>query len=149
MHLTDRGVTLMHLLVGLAVLGVLSATALLSYQHALSGWRLSAAARQVVMDLKLARARAILDSSSLRVYFTVPGSSYQHERQQPSGSNVAVGRATTLPSDVTIIGCTAVGGGISFRPRGHAGAFGTVMLRNADGDQRAVVVDIVGRTRVQ
>ena len=145
----DCGFTLLHLLIGLAVLGVLSATALLSYRHALSGWRLSAAARQVVMDLKLARARAILDSTSHRVHFAVPGSSYQHERLQPSGSYVAIGRATTLPGDVTIIGCTATGGGISFRPRGHAGAFGTVTLRNADGDQRAVVVDIVGRARVQ
>ncbi len=149
MRLSDRGFTLLHLLVGLTLLGVLSATALLGYERALSGWRLSAAVRQVVMDLKLARARAILDSTSHRVHFPVPGSSYQHERQQPSGSYVAVGEATALPGDVTVIACTGTGGGISFRPRGHAGAFGTVTLRNAEGDQRAVVVDIVGRTRVQ
>jgi hypothetical protein len=50
---------------------------------------------------------------------------------------------------VAVIGCSGAGSGISFRPRGHAGAFGTIALRNRDGDERAVVVDMVGRVRVQ
>jgi prepilin-type N-terminal cleavage/methylation domain-containing protein len=144
-----RGFTLLELLVGLGLVAVLSGTALLGYRRMVAGWRLNAAARQVVMDLKLARARAILDSTTHRVHFPVLGSSYQHERQQPSGAYVAVGPPTALPSDIAVIGCTGAGSGISFRPRGHAGAFGTITLRNDGGDQRAVVVDIVGRTRVQ
>ena len=144
-----HGFTLLELLVGLGLAAVLTGTALLGTRRSVAGWRLSAAARQVVMDLKLARARAILDSATHRVRFTVPGSSYQHERQQPSGTYVAVGPAPPLPSDVAVIGCTGAGTGISFRPRGHAGAFGTITLRNVDGEQRAIVVDIVGRTRVQ
>ena len=144
-----RGFTLLELLVGLSLVAGLTGTALLGARRSIAGWRLSAAARQVVMDLKLARARAILDSTTHRVRFAVPGASYQHERQQPSGTYVAVGPATQLPVDVAAIGCTGAGSGISFRPRGHAGAFGTVTLRNADGDQRAIVVDIVGRARVQ
>lgn len=144
-----RGFTLLELLVALGLVAVLTGTAVLGYRRMVAGWRLNAAARQVVMDLKLARARAILDSTTHRVHFRVPGSSYQHERQQPSGEYVAVGPPTALPSDIAVIGCSGAGSGISFRPRGHAAAFGTITLRNDGGDQRAVIVDIVGRTRVQ
>lgn len=148
--MTNRcGFTLLELLVALALIAVLTGTALLGYRRALAGWRLSAAARQVVMDLKLARARAILDATSHRLRFAVPGTSYQHERRRASGTYEASGPPTSLPTDIVIAACTAVGSGISFRPRGHAGTFGSVTLRNSDGDQRAVVVDIVGRTRVQ
>jgi len=145
---TQRGFTLFELLVAVALAAALAGAALLGARRALAGWRLSAAARQVVLDLKLARARAILDSANHRVRFSVPGTSYQHERQRPSGAYEASGLPTQLPDDVTVVACTAAGSGVSFRPRGNAGAFGAVTLRNADGDLRAVVVDIVGRIRV-
>jgi len=144
-----RGFTLLELLTALALVTVLTGIALLGFARTLAGWRLSAAARQVVMDLKLTRARAILDSATHRLRFPVPGASYQHERQRPSGAYEPVGPPTQLPADIQVVDCTGAGSGISFRPRGTAGAFGTVTLRNRDGDQRAVVIDIVGRTRVQ
>ena len=143
------GSTLFELLIAIALIAVLTGAALLGYQRALAGWRLNAAARQVVMDLKLTRARALLDGATHRVHFTVPGTSYQHERQRPGGAYEAVGPATELPADVEVVGCTGAGTAISFRPRGIAGAFGTVALRNRDGGERDVVVDIVGRLRVQ
>jgi prepilin-type N-terminal cleavage/methylation domain-containing protein len=144
-----HGFTLLELLIVLALVAGLSGLALPSYQRLLAGWRLSAAARQVVMDLKLARARAILDAATHRLRFAVPGASYQHERQRPSGTYDASGPPTALPAEVETVACTGAGSGISFRPRGQAGAFGTVSLRHRDGGQRAVVVDIVGRIRVQ
>jgi len=146
----DRsGFTLLELLVAVSLASVLTGAALLGYQRMLASWRLDAAARQIVMDLKLARARAILDSATHRVRFAVPGGSYQHERQRPSGAYEASGPPTALPADVEVAACTAAGSGISFRPRGYAAAFGTVALRNRDGQMRSVVVDIMGRMRVQ
>src|SRR5262245_3253281 len=146
---TARGLTLLELLIALSLCAVLTGTAVLGLHRMLATWRLSAAARQVLMDLKLARARAILGSAAHRVRFPVPGTSYQHQRQRPSGTYESIGPPTELPPDVAIVGCSGAGSGISFRPRGHAGAFGTVTLRNRDGAERAVVVDIVGRLRVQ
>jgi prepilin-type N-terminal cleavage/methylation domain-containing protein len=144
-----HGFTLLELLIAVSLGAVLAGTALLGYRRMLAGWRLDAAARQVVMDLKLARAWAILDSATHRVRFAVPGTSYQHERQRPSGTYEPNAPPTVLPPDVEIADCTGAGSGISFRPRGYAAAFGTVALRNRDGATRAVVVDIMGRMRVQ
>jgi prepilin-type N-terminal cleavage/methylation domain-containing protein len=148
--MTDRrGFTLLELLIALTLCAVLSGTALLGYRRMLSGWRLNAAARQVVMDLKLARARALLSGATHRVRFAVPGASYQHERRRRSGTYEPIAPPTELPPDVEILACSAPGSGISFRPRGNAAAFGTIALRNGDGEERSVVVDIVGRLRVQ
>jgi prepilin-type N-terminal cleavage/methylation domain-containing protein len=144
-----RAFTVLELLIALSLCLVLAAIGLLGYQRTLAAARLSNAARQVVMDLKLTRARAILGAASHRLRFPVPGTSYQPERQRPSGTYEPLGAATDLPPDVSVVGCSGAGSGISFRPRGHAGAFGTVLLRNRDGAERAVIVDLVGRTRVQ
>ena len=143
------GFTLLELLIALALVAALSALAVPGMGRMLAGWRLNAAARQVVMDLKLARGRAISESTTRRVRFPVPGRAYQHERQRPSGTYTAAGPATQLPDGVSVADCTAAGSGIGFRPRGYAATFGTIRLRNDDGDERLVVVDIAGRMRVQ
>lgn len=145
----SRGFTLFELLIALALAGVLGAVAVPAVQRQLERLRLAAAARQVVMDLKLARARAIAGGAAQRVHFAVPGGSYQHERQRPGGAYAPTGPATALPDGVRVVDCTAAGDGIGFRPRGHAITFGTVTLRDAAGDERRVVVDIAGRMRVQ
>jgi prepilin-type N-terminal cleavage/methylation domain-containing protein len=147
--MTRHGVTLLELLIALALLGVLGAVALPSAQRPLERWRIGAAARQVVMDLKVARARAIVGGAAHRLHFAVPGTSYQLERQRPGGAYAAIGPATVLPDGVRVVDCTAAGDGIGFRPRGHAITFGTLTLRNDSGDERQVVVDIAGRMRVQ
>ena len=147
--MSSRGFTLLELLIVIALTAVLAGAALLRGPRLIAGWRLAAGARQIIMDLKLARARAILTSATHRVHFFAADATYRHERQRPSGTYDPIAPATGLPTSIAIAGCTAAGSGISFRPRGNAGAFGTVTLRNAYGEQRAVVVDIVGRVRVQ
>lgn len=147
--MSRRGFTLLELLIAVALAGVLSAAAVPAVQRQLERWRLGAAARQVVMDLKVARGRAILGGATQRLRFAVPGASYQLERQRPGGVYAASGPPTPLPDGVRVVDCTAAGDGIGFRPRGHAITFGTVTLRNASGDERQVVVDIAGRLRVR
>ncbi|MEO8601833.1 MAG: GspH/FimT family protein [bacterium] len=142
------GFTLVELLVALALIAALSGIAIPDLRRAMAGWRLNAAARQVVMDLKLARSRAIIGGASARVHFIVPSNRYQHERQR-GGAYVATDPPTLLPDDVAIIDCTAAGDGVGFRPRGLAATFGTIALRDGLGNERRVVVDIAGRMRIQ
>lgn len=141
--------TLLELLIALALAGVLIGIAVPALNRPRETWRLQAAARQVVMDLKLARARAIASGTSQRLRFAVPGAAYQHERQRAPGAYAASGPATALPDGVTVADCTAAGDAVSFRPRGHAASFGTITLRNRYDETRRVVVDIAGRLRVQ
>jgi Tfp pilus assembly protein FimT len=144
-----RGHTILELLTAVGLVAIIGAIAIPQGMRMLAGWRLAATARQVVMDLKLVRAQAILTSTTQRVRFAVPGATYQQERQRPNGTYEAIAPPIRVPADVQIVGCTAAGSGIGFRPRGNAATFGTVTLRNGVGDQRAVIVDMVGRVRVQ
>ena len=146
---TQRGLSLLEVLVALSVALLVAGAAIAQYGTMLSGWRLNAAARQVVMDLKLTRARAMTTETDHRLLFTEQTSGYQRQQKQPSGTYANDGPAIALPDGITVIGCTAVASSVTFRPRGHASTFGTITLTNADGGQRQIVVDIVGRMRVQ
>lgn len=146
--MSARGFTLLELLVALALFAATAGLAVPAWQRQLDTWRLAAATRQVVMDLKVARARAISAGATYRVRFPEDAAHYVLERQQSGGAYAAAAPATALPDGVRIDACTAAGSGVSFRPRGHAATFGTITLRNPSG-VRQVVVDIAGRLRVQ
>jgi prepilin-type N-terminal cleavage/methylation domain-containing protein len=150
MHRTTHhpGFTLLELLVAVTLSGALAAIGVLRWSDMMSGWRLGAAVRQIVLELKVARMQAVSENTDRRVRLPVPGSSYLRERRE-SSAYVADGRATALPEGVDVIDCTAKGSAITFRPLGHASTFGTIRLRNEDGAERSIVVDMAGRLRVQ
>lgn len=147
--MTRDGFTLFELLVAVSLAAVIGAAAVPALRRSLEGWRMNAAARQVVMDLKQARGRAIAESASHRLRFAPAAARYQLERQRAGGAYTPVGPGTALPPGITVVECTAVGDSVTFRPRGHAATFGTIRLRNTTGEERSVIVDIAGRMRVQ
>ena len=142
------GLTLLEILVALAVCGALAGIALLQFADMMSGWRLGTAARQLVLELKVVRMQAVSENTDHRLRLAVPGSHYLHERRE-AGVYVADGPSTELPRGVNVVDCTARGSAITFRPLGHASTFGTIRLRNEDGAERSIVVDMAGRLRVQ
>jgi prepilin-type N-terminal cleavage/methylation domain-containing protein len=144
-----RGLTLLEVLVAMTLAGALAGIALLNFVNMMSAWRLAAAARQIVLELKVARMQAVSENTDHRMRLPFPGSSYLRERREAGGTYVADGPATELPRGVEVVDCTAAGSAITFRPLGHASTFGTIRLRNEDGAERAVVVDMAGRLRVQ
>lgn len=144
----SSGFSLLELIVVMSLGVVLATISVPAYQ----GWRpslnLRMAARQVVMDLKVARMRAVAQNVDHRILFPVGGGGYQFQRRGLAQYEDD-GPAVTLPVGVTIAGCSARDSAISFRPRGNAGSFGTVVVQNGDGDVRSVIVDIAGRIRVE
>lgn len=147
--MNTRGLTVLELLVVVALLGIVGAMATPNIGAWRAQWRLAAAARQVVMDLKVARTRAIADVGGHRVRFAVAGANYQHQVQTSGGLYVDEGVAVSLPDGIMILACTASGAAIGFRPRGNAGTFGTITLRNESGMVRRIVIDLVGRMRIE
>ena len=142
------GFTLLELAVVLGLLSILGALAILNHQTIRARWHLSAAARQVTLDLKLMRMRAITRNVSHRLLFAAGSDRYRRQRQ---GGSVYLddGPAVVLPRGIVVTDCTAASDAISFRPRGNAASFGTVTLQNVLGEVRHVIVDITGQVRME
>jgi len=144
-----NGLTLLEMLVALSLGSALAGAATLQYRRALPKWELKAATREIVLDLLQVRTQAIAEGRPFRLVFSVPGSSYERQRRSDDGRYESDAPPVALPSHVEIVECTARGAAISFYARGHAGSFGTLTLRNSDGELRRIVVDIAGRIRVE
>jgi prepilin-type N-terminal cleavage/methylation domain-containing protein len=144
----QTGVTLFELLVALTLLAIVAGTATLFYPAILANWRLDAAARQIVLDLQRVRLQAIAEGASHRLRFSLQANTYRFQRKvhQTYEDDAP---AASLPLGVTVAACTAGAASISFHPRGHAGTFGTITLLSPTGRQRQVIVDMVGRARIQ
>jgi hypothetical protein len=136
------------LLVALSIAAVATGAAVLGLNRSLAGWRLNATVRQVVMDLRVTRVRAMSEKVDRRLRLPA-GAAYQPQRKAPNGTYVDDGPPTALADGIRIVACTGAGSSISFRPAGYAGAFGTITLADGLGGERRVIVDIAGRTRVQ
>jgi Tfp pilus assembly protein FimT len=148
LHSNTGGLTLLELLVTLSITAIATGTALLGLNRSLAGWRLNATARQLVMDLRVTRVRAMSENVDRRLRLP-SGGAYQPQRKAPNGTYSDDGPPTALSDGIRIVDCTGAGSSISFRPAGYAGAFGTVTLADALGGERRVIVDIAGRARIQ
>ena len=143
-----QGLSLLELLVAVALVSVAAGIGAINHHAVRPHLLLGMAARQVVMELKVARMHAVARNANHRVVFPSGGSNYQRQRKQGS-SYIDDGAPVPLPAGVVISGCNAVGSAIGFRPRGNAATFGTVTLQNAGGEVLRVIVDIAGAVRVQ
>ncbi len=143
-----KGWSFVEVTTGLFLVATVTTMFVFQWQHAREGMALRTAARQVMLDLLGIRLRAAATNRSHRLVFPAAAASYQ--RQWRIGSTYTnVGPPVSLPAGVTVASCNAAGQAITFRPRGNAATFGTIVLRNRRGAQRQVVVDIAGRVRLQ
>jgi len=142
------GFSVLELIVTLALVAVVAALGVLSHHALRPEINLSMAARQVVMDLKVARMRAVARNVNHRIVFPTGDSSYR--LQHKTGTTYSDdGQPVPLPAGIVIASCTATASAIGFKPRGNAATFGTVTLQNGKGEARRVIVDIAGEVRVQ
>ena len=147
--MTDaNGFTFLELIIVLTIAAILAGISVLSHQALRPGLDLNAAARQVAMDLKVMRIRAVSDHVNHRLVFTEETDSYQPQRRNGS-SYRNDGAPLSLPHGIVVATCAANDRAIGFGPRGNATSFGTVTLRNSKNDVRQVIVDIAGQVRVQ
>jgi Tfp pilus assembly protein FimT len=143
-----HGFSILELVVALGLASALAGISVLGHNAVRPSLDLLTATRQIVMDLQATRMRAVARNSNHRIVFSEGGSNYRLQRQSGGAYNDE-GAPIALPSGITIVACTAQNAAVSFRPRGSAGSFGTVIVRNVDGHTRSIVVNITGHVRVQ
>ncbi len=142
-----RGFSLLECVIALSIAAVLAGGAVLAHQAIRPQLDLGQGARQVMMDLKVARMRAVTGHATYRVLFGDGDATYQPQRRN-GNAYVDDGAPIALPRGIAIVDCNTHDHSISFVPRGNAGSFGTITLRNPQGDTRRVSVNIAGQIRV-
>ena len=147
--MNNGGITLFEVLTALALTSILAGTAVANFRTTRHQWQLEVATRQIALDLRAARVKAIASSTTHRLRFEAPGSRYDREISTANRIFIRDGETRDLPRGTTVTKCNGRNSAISFRPRGNAGSFGTITVANANGDTRDIVIDMAGRVRIR
>ena len=143
-----RGFTLLELVVAVGLIGVLTSLAAFRAVAWLPELRLEMATRQIVLDLRRSRGQAMAEQRHRRLVFTPADETYRLQHRAGAVYENE-GAPVSLPPAIDLVDCSAANAAIGFAPRGTAASFGRVTLRNRNGRERQVIVDMVGRVRVQ
>jgi len=139
---SERGFTVMELMVVVGLMAIISAIAMPSFVSWLPSYRLSAGARQVAADLQLARMKAISQNTTYRLNILGGGTQYQLEKD--AGFTLESG-PFTLPEGIT---ASPTGPTAEFLSRGTASATDTITISNGSAT-RVVCVKTVGRVHIE
>ncbi len=147
---TTRGFTLIELMVVIALIAILTAIAIPSYQTFMVRSRLKGAARQVMSDLMNARMMAVSLNQNVKVHIEGDGHTYQiwsdANNDGTVASNEGVNISKDLHQDYHDVALSKTNDPI-FNPRGAASQFGTVTVTNSAGS-RNITVAMSGRVAV-
>ncbi len=141
---TDRGYSLMELLVACAIAGAVMGAAAPRIPAMLSSFALQNTTFQIANDLRLARERAIATNGKGRIVFA--SGNYRLRRETPPGSDSYVddGAVRTVPDGTTV---TPNPVDPTFDSRGLVTAPYTITIANAS-NTKTITVTAIGRVVV-
>ena len=141
----SRAFTLIELLVAMGLAAILMAIAIPAFMTWLPTINLSSGARQLGIELQLARTKAVSQNTTYRIVFpALPAATYTVERFS-GGAYVTESGPLNLPPGITV---TVVSAAFNFTTRGTATSTSTITLRNINGVTTTVTVNPVGRVRI-
>jgi prepilin-type N-terminal cleavage/methylation domain-containing protein len=133
---TGAGFTVLELIVALAIVALVTASALPAWNSFIASYNLSSSARIVHSELQTLRIRAAAENVGFRLAYAAGGAAIDIER---AGAMVA---RKPLPRGISI----TQSGSVAFSPRGTASA-NRVRLSNGERSCRQVIVSATGRVR--
>jgi hypothetical protein len=139
---SQRGTTLLELLIVLGCAAVVISGAVPGYVRMSQAWRLRGGMELVFTSLQWGRAYAVSSNSSLAFYVADDGGSCWWV--EPGKNEKFGGTLRYMPTGVRIVG--APRRPLRFYPRGTAVPAGTYVIRGESGGYR-IVVSAVGRIR--
>ncbi|HSK29511.1 MAG TPA: GspH/FimT family pseudopilin [Candidatus Limnocylindria bacterium] len=132
----ESGFSLIELIVGLALMGIIAAIALPNWTSLLPNFALNNSLRQVQSELHHIKMRAAAENVSFQLAYLQGAGTYTIQRDTKVIVSKPLAEGTTIAKDGTI----------SFSPRGTATA-NRVRLRNSTGACKQIVVSSTGRVR--
>jgi prepilin-type N-terminal cleavage/methylation domain-containing protein len=134
---TRDGFSIIELLAGVALMGIIAAIALPNWRTLFPGYALNNSTRQIQSEMHHIKMRAAAENVHFQLVYLQGANSYTIQRD----SKALVTKPLTEGTTITKAGT------ISFTPRGTADA-DRVRLSNANGKCRQIVVSGTGRVRV-
>ena len=132
----QKGFTMVELMVTVSIVIILAAVGVGTFYNSLPRYRLNAAARDLVSNMRMARQMAATQNSANSIQF-LSTTSYS-----------ILGKVVTAPNDVSwVIPAVPV---LSFQPNGLIGGGPVVLTMNdAHGDAKTVNISATGRIHIQ
>lgn len=167
----EAGLSLVEMVVVLAIGGLLLALAFNGSSLA-ANRRLTGMARKLAGDMRMVEQRARTERTCYRIVFDPAGDAYSIERYNGAvtpapiggGSQCTNGAAWSsapvvveeagdtvsrrMPRAVDLVSTTFGSDTLVFSPLGNPGPGGTVTLRTPSGQQKQIVIEVMGRVRI-
>jgi prepilin-type N-terminal cleavage/methylation domain-containing protein len=144
----QRGFTLVEMLMVVSIMAILGTLSFFGVRAILPGYRLNASIRMVRGDLYNAKMLAVKKNLQYRLVFNAPN----YLIQEGNKSSASDAWTTKFDRDFStyegVSVKTADTNDPTFSPRGTANA-ATIVLQNAEGDEKQITIAITGRIKAQ
>ena len=150
-----KGMTLLELMIGVVVLGVIAAMAAPQFGGVLPRLKFKNKSRDIVSDMRLARSDAISQRVQFGLFFDSIQDRYIVFKDQINpdlftyefGDSVI--KTVNLGQDASFYSCTFYNYTIVFKPDGSASSSGNVTIENNQGNDRADIDVLASTGRVK
>lgn len=130
----------------MAITGILSAMASVSFLSQLPHHRLNVQARDLVSDLRWARRLALTERQPVSIVLDLDLERYRIERR--SDPETTIGEVRDLRGRGIDLVSSSGGRVLTFYPGGTTNTWTTITLRNGSGEERRITLVATGRVKL-